>query len=161
MILLAAMCTFLLRINMSINLLAMTTETLSALKLQDGPECLKRAQKFPKNHTRAKMKLPDVSTVLIRFDFEVLSFQYGPRYDWNPKVQGLILGSPFWGVMLTSIPGGLLAEKFGSVETIGISTLLASAVTILFPIASAYHFGYVVAIRFVLGLLGVRLRFSY
>lgn len=83
-------------------------------------------------------------------------FQYGVRYDWNSEIQGLILGSYFWGYIVTSIPGGLLAERFGPVRTIGITTILSGALTLLIPLGASFHYAVVIAARFLTGLLGVR-----
>jgi hypothetical protein len=40
---------------------------------------------------------------------ETLEEGYYGEFDWSPADQGLILGSFFWGYLLTQIPGGLLA----------------------------------------------------
>lgn len=36
----------------------------------------------------------------------------GP-FIWNGQTQGLILGSYYWGFIITQIPGGILAETLG------------------------------------------------
>lgn len=82
-------------------------------------------------------------------------FQTGARYDWDSQIQGLILGSYFWGYILTSMPGGLVAETFGPTKTVGITTIISAVLTLLTPLAASWHYGVVIAIRFVLGFLGV------
>lgn len=86
-------------------------------------------------------------------------FQYGARYDWKSEIQGLILGSYFWGYILTSIPGGLLAEQFGPVRTIGITTILSGALTLLIPLGASFHYGVVIAARFLTGALSVSITY--
>lgn len=53
------------------------------------------------------------------------------------------------------MPGGLIAEYFGTRHTIGISTLLTGVVNILIPLGASWHYGFVIAFRAILGLLGV------
>ncbi len=36
-----------------------------------------------------------------------------PDFTWDSSTQGIILGSFFYGYILTQIPGGWLATKFG------------------------------------------------
>lgn len=38
-------------------------------------------------------------------------FQYGERFAWDTKVQGQVLGSYFYGFVLTGLPSGYLAER--------------------------------------------------
>lgn len=83
-------------------------------------------------------------------------FQYGVRYKWDSSAQALILGSFFWGYILTSIPGGFIAERFGPTKTIGISILISAALTMLTPLAASWHYGVVIATRFIIGFLCVR-----
>lgn len=37
----------------------------------------------------------------------------GDKYDWSQTEQGWILSSFYIGYVITHIPGGLVAEKFG------------------------------------------------
>ncbi|KAF8773513.1 Sialin like protein [Argiope bruennichi] len=56
--------------------------------------------------------------------------------DWSPETQGLAIGIQFVGIMIGCIPGGRLAEVYGS-KIILISTLLlASFATALLPSAA-------------------------
>lgn len=56
-------------------------------------------------------------------------------YDWNEELQGLILSSFYIGYIVTHIPGGLLAEKFGGKWTLGLGILSTAAFTMLTPLA--------------------------
>ncbi|XP_072944504.1 sialin isoform X2 [Epargyreus clarus] len=75
------------------------------------------------------------------------------RYHWDTKQKNLLLGCFFWGYVLTELPGGRLAEVIGARRVFGYSTLLASVLTLLTPGAAAAGFGWVVALRVVLGFL--------
>jgi MFS family permease len=51
-------------------------------------------------------------------DVQFLLFQEG-EFAWDKSTQGLILGSFYWGYIITQIPGGWLAAKFGGKHVFG------------------------------------------
>lgn len=53
-------------------------------------------------------------------------------------MQGVVLSSFFWGNIVSQIPSGLLVQKFGAKHVLLISTLLASAILLLTPLAVDY-----------------------
>lgn len=59
-------------------------------------------------------------------------------YDWDQKLQGMILGSFYIGYILTHVPGGILAERFGGKYTLSIGILSTAIFTILTPPAVEY-----------------------
>ena len=70
--------------------------------------------------------------------------------------QGWILSSFFYGYILTQIPGGYLAGRYGSRHVIGVGLLVTSILTILTPFAAELHVGALMALRAVEGLFEVR-----
>lgn len=56
-------------------------------------------------------------------------------YDWSEELQGLILSSFYIGYIVTHVPGGLLAEKFGGKWTLGLGILSTAVFTLLTPLA--------------------------
>jgi len=48
--------------------------------------------------------------------------------------QGLILSSFYWGYVITHLPGGILAEKFGGKYTLGLGILSTAIFTLVTPI---------------------------
>ncbi|XP_063625718.1 sialin isoform X1 [Cydia splendana] len=75
------------------------------------------------------------------------------RYQWDTTQKNMLLGCFFWGYVLTELPGGRLAEIIGARRVFGYSTLLASILTLLSPAAAAAGFGWIVALRVLLGFL--------
>lgn len=73
------------------------------------------------------------------------------RFEWDAYQQNLMLGSFFWGYILTELPGGRLAEIVGGRRVFGYSMLFASVLTLLTPIAAYTHYIAVVILRAVLG----------
>ncbi|KAK5640839.1 hypothetical protein RI129_009386 [Pyrocoelia pectoralis] len=55
-------------------------------------------------------------------------------YDWDEETQGLILSSFYWGYIITHIPGGVLAEKFGGKYSLGIGILSTAFFTLITPV---------------------------
>merc|ERR1712168_1597925 len=60
----------------------------------------------------------------------------GGKFDWDSKMQGLILGGFFYGYIFTQIPGGMLAERFGGKLVFGLGVLCTGLFTLLTPAAA-------------------------
>lgn len=76
-----------------------------------------------------------------------------PRFDWDESQKQLILGSFFWGYVLTELPGGRLAELIGGHRVFGHSMFWASVITLVTPVTA--HMGYkaMVILRALLGFM--------
>lgn len=72
-------------------------------------------------------------------------------FDWSEEMQGLILSSFYWGYVLTHIPGGILADKFGGKYSLGIGLLSTSVFTLLMPVAANSGDGWLLAVRLMTG----------
>lgn len=59
-------------------------------------------------------------------------------FNWDENTKSLILGCFFYGYVLTQIPGGRAAEKFGGKWIFGCGILLTSVFTILMPFAARF-----------------------
>lgn len=75
------------------------------------------------------------------------------RFNWNEQEKQLILGSFFWGYILTELPGGRLAELVGGHRVFGHSMLWASVCTLLTPFAANMGLAAMVVLRVVLGFM--------
>jgi MFS family permease len=67
-------------------------------------------------------------------------------------VQGLILGSFFYGYVLTQLPGGRLAELWGGKWLYGLGVLVTALFTLLTPWAAKTSVYLLVAVRVMEGL---------
>lgn len=56
-------------------------------------------------------------------------------FEWSEATQGLILSSFYYGYVLTHIPGGIMAERFGGKWVLGLGLLSTAVCTIITPIA--------------------------
>ncbi|XP_023247096.1 sialin [Copidosoma floridanum] len=62
----------------------------------------------------------------------------GDLYQWSEYTQGIVLSSFYWGYVITHIPGGMIAEKFGGKYTLGFGILGNAIFTILTPLGVKY-----------------------
>lgn len=77
----------------------------------------------------------------------------GGEYEWSESLQGLILSAFFWGYVITHLPGGMLAERFGGKWCLSLGILSTAIFTLLTPVV--VHWGganALIALRFIEGL---------
>lgn len=60
------------------------------------------------------------------------------EFDWSDSVQNTILSSFFWGYVITHIPGGELAQRFGAHKFLCFAVGICGIVTALIPLAATY-----------------------
>ncbi|EDW09103.1 putative inorganic phosphate cotransporter isoform X2 [Drosophila mojavensis] len=76
-----------------------------------------------------------------------------PEYAWSEKTKSLILSSFFWGYVLTQVPSGQLARKFGGKITLLVGLSICSVLNVLTPIFARWgDWQLVCALRVVEGL---------
>lgn len=64
--------------------------------------------------------------------------QDGSRYDWSQKQQGIILSSFYWGYIITQLPGGVLAQRFGGKHVLTLGLFFTAICTMLTPLCVQY-----------------------
>ena len=57
------------------------------------------------------------------------------EYNWDSTTRGIVLSSFFYGYIVTQIPGGYLAVKFGGKRTLGLGVLVPALFTLITPLA--------------------------
>lgn len=73
--------------------------------------------------------------------------------DWDESTQGIVLGSFFYGYIVTQLPGGWLAEVFGAKKLFGFGVLCTAALTLLTPVVvNDLGLGSFIALRVIEGL---------
>lgn len=75
----------------------------------------------------------------------------GP-FAWDPVTQGVVLGAFFYGYIVTPIPGGRMAERFGAKWLFGLGTLFTGLLSLAIPSAAYAGQGYLVAVRVLQGI---------
>ncbi|CAF1024515.1 unnamed protein product [Rotaria sp. Silwood1] len=71
---------------------------------------------------------------------------------WTKTMQGIILGAYFWGYIITQIPAGYLACRFGPRFLFGGAMIVSSVVTAFMPIIASVHWILFCILRLLVGL---------
>lgn len=74
------------------------------------------------------------------------------EFAWPTDLQGYILSSFFYGYVLTQIPFGILAKRYGNIYFLGYGMLINSVFGLLVPIAAKQGIWWLVTVRFIQGL---------
>ncbi|XP_017779299.1 PREDICTED: sialin-like [Nicrophorus vespilloides] len=134
----ATLMSYMMRVNLSIIIIAMVKPTGLSKRISDS-ECIDAGNS---SANTANVSLLDVGL-----------FLYGERYAWDQTSQGYILGGYFYGYVLTSFPGGIIAEYIGPYQTVGVTTLISAALTACTPFIASLHFSVILVNRMLLGAL--------
>ncbi|XP_076452082.1 sialin-like [Babylonia areolata] len=74
------------------------------------------------------------------------------EFYWDKSMRSRLLAMYFYGYIVTQIPGGWLAGRYGGRRVWGICQLISSICTLLTPLAARTHVNVASALRFILGL---------
>eukprot|EP00095_Tigriopus_kingsejongensis_P003697 maker-scaffold1581_size34907-snap-gene-0.7 protein:Tk03697 transcript:maker-scaffold1581_size34907-snap-gene-0.7-mRNA-1 annotation:"vesicular glutamate transporter -like" len=75
-----------------------------------------------------------------------------PDFTWESSTQGYILGAFFYGYIVTQIPGGWLATKYGGKMVFLIGITATASLTLLTPVLTKSGTGFLIALRVLEGL---------
>ncbi|KAI1305907.1 putative inorganic phosphate cotransporter [Halotydeus destructor] len=75
----------------------------------------------------------------------------GPKFDWTPSMQGVILGAYSYGFLLSQTPAGRWSEKMGGKYVCATGLSISGLVNFITPLI-AYNYFIMVASRVVLGV---------
>lgn len=109
------------------------------------------------NQTQLDLFQAKKSQLMEHLDLEFNDKKKDGEFVWDSYTQGIIMGSFFWGYIITqsnqttivveslpcssnAVPGGRMAEKFGSKRLLAASVLLTSILTIISPWAAKAHY---------------------
>ncbi|KAJ8913208.1 hypothetical protein NQ315_016150 [Exocentrus adspersus] len=103
-----------------------------------------------------KLEHYDPNTCALEFDNSTKPLMNSSHlYPWTSRQQGLILSSFYWGYVITHIPGGIIAEKFGGKHSLGLGILCTAIFTFITPFviyATDGNWVWVVVVRIIEGL---------
>lgn len=102
-----------LRVNLSVALVDMVDSNTTLTDNRTSKECAEHSApvKVHHNHT-------------------------GKKYQWDAETQGWILGSFFYGYIVTQIPGGYMASRIGGKLLLGLGILGTAVFTLFTPLAA-------------------------
>ncbi|KAH9509804.1 hypothetical protein Btru_045240 [Bulinus truncatus] len=58
------------------------------------------------------------------------------EFEWDKELQGLLLGSFFWGYLVLQVPGGMLSERYGPRRVVMYTMMPAAILGLLSPISA-------------------------
>lgn len=123
---------YIMRTNMSVAIVAMVNHT--AIKSNDEVIEIEDKCGESTNETDAAERSAD-----------------GP-FVWDNKQQGYLLSSFFWGYVITQIPFGILAKRYGAKYFLGIGMLINSLFGLLVPVSANWGYWPLIIVRFIQGL---------
>ncbi|KAJ9590350.1 hypothetical protein L9F63_027811, partial [Diploptera punctata] len=78
----------------------------------------------------------DMSVAIVAMTNQTSTGVDFPEYKWDSETRSTVLSSFFWGYVVTQIPAGQLAQRFGAKILLTGSLFVASLFTILTPLAA-------------------------
>lgn len=75
-----------------------------------------------------------------------------PEFQWDSNLKGIILGSFFYGYIITQLPGGYLATKLGGKYLFGGGVFLTAVFTLLTPLCARWNVYLLIIVRVLEGL---------
>ena len=87
-----------------------------------------------------------------RVNISVAIIPMQQQFGWSESQVGIILGSFYFGYMITMILGGYLADKYGGKKVLGYALLIWSLFTIITPFFAYQGLWWLILIRILMGL---------
>ncbi|XP_060804897.1 putative inorganic phosphate cotransporter [Amyelois transitella] len=131
---------YMMRVNMSVNIIAMVPDKTNNTSVQS--EC----EAITTDDSALNTTMSAVTRLDLRQPDGVVTF------DWTAQQQAYVLSGYFWGYTITCLVGGTVAELWGPRRIVFITMLLSAILTIFSPQAARWHYLVLVAVRFVIGL---------
>ncbi|XP_071038090.1 sialin isoform X2 [Parasteatoda tepidariorum] len=76
------------------------------------------------------------------------------EFEWNSDLQGQVVGSYFYGYLLSQIPGGMISEKYGAKWVYGLGVFGSAIASLLTPIAARLNVWALIFARVAVGFSG-------
>ncbi|KAK2173555.1 hypothetical protein NP493_868g04001 [Ridgeia piscesae] len=95
---------------------------------------------------------PANATMSYKIDTDGASTGNYGEFEWSKVLQGNILSAFYVGYILTQIPGGWLANKFGGKHVMGTGLLIGIVCTMVTPMAARIHPYLLIFVRIVMGI---------
>lgn len=87
----------------------------------------------------------------------MLYFQFQQQFNWSSSQQGWIKSAFYYGYVVSHLPGGALAERYGGKHVLGLGMLWTAILTLLTPVvALGLDFVGIIVLRVMVGLGEVR-----
>jgi len=92
-----------------------------------------------------------IITYILRMALNLAIIPVGDRMKWDDSTRGVLLSAFYWGYILTQVPGGWLAKKYGAKIIFGWGIASASLLTVIWPL-TLFNFELSVIVRVLTGI---------
>ncbi|XP_026470914.1 sialin-like [Ctenocephalides felis] len=75
-----------------------------------------------------------------------------PEFDWDKQTTGILLSAFFYGYIISQLPAGWLAIKFGGHRVFAIGILVTAIFTLVTPAIAKYNIYLLIAVRILEGI---------
>ncbi|KAF8787062.1 Sialin like protein [Argiope bruennichi] len=134
-------CVYALRVNLNVAMVAMVQQP----RVQDVPNPEDKVDACPN-----LVKFPHGTNSSV----QIMRSTLKGEFDWDSNMQGLVLGSFYFGYVVTQIPGGIAAEKYGAKWLFGIGILITAVFSLLTPMCARWSVWALIIARAIEGLFG-------
>ncbi|XP_022176320.1 sialin-like [Myzus persicae] len=130
---------YMFRMNINIAIVSMIKHSISQNNVTVVQyECLRHTESLTSNITLAQISLAD---------------QNENKFEWNEYQQNSILGAFFALHVIMQLPGGILAQRYGTKTVFGISNGVAAILSFAVPASAKFNYKALVVVRAVQGLI--------
>lgn len=133
------------RVGMSVAIVCMVNQT--AVKQLEDFNATATGTVYTNGHTNGHGNISDIIMDPVS-EKEVMD---GP-FVWSKDIQGHILGSFFYGYLVSQIPAGMLAERYGGKWVFFGFSALSTLMTLLTPVAAQMHWIMLIVVRVIAGI---------
>ncbi|XP_059142430.1 sialin-like [Physella acuta] len=74
------------------------------------------------------------------------------EFTWSKELQGLLLGSFFWGYLVLQVPGGMLSERYGPRRVVMYTMMPAAVLGLISPVSARVSPYFFLVIRVLIGV---------
>lgn len=142
MLFFACWVNYMLRVNMSVNIIAMVPDDSTTASVKSECEAIANDDSSLYN-----------STTIVVMKRELRQPEGVVTFNWTAGEQAYVLSSYFWGYAVTSFFSGTAAEIWGAKKVVFLTMLFSAILTILTPQAAKWNFYLLFVTRLIIGLL--------
>eukprot|EP00102_Acyrthosiphon_pisum_P019828 XP_016657038.1 PREDICTED: sialin-like [Acyrthosiphon pisum] len=129
---------YMFRMNINIVIVSMMKHSIPKTNVTIIHECLRNIESLKSSNTFAQKSSVDLND---------------NKFEWNEYQQNLILGAFFTLHVFVQIPGGVLAQRYGTKTVFGFTNGVAAMLSFVIPASAKFNYKALVVVRVVQGLI--------
>ncbi|KAE9524732.1 hypothetical protein AGLY_014782, partial [Aphis glycines] len=129
---------YMFRMNINIAIVSMIKHSISKTNITIIYECLRHTESLKSNNSIAQISSVDLND---------------NKFEWDEYQQNSILGAFFILHVIMQIPGGVLAQRYGTKTVFGISNGVAAVLSFAVPASAKFNYKALVLIRIIQGFI--------